>query len=87
MIPQPIVITYEGSTVNLTCNSDSFVIWKKLGETIDRKYIQQGRNLIMYNVTVQDTGRYICIGTYMDQKNMMRREMFQDYTDVNIGGI
>ncbi len=87
-ISPPIVIAEEGSTFNLTCRSDTVVVWKKVGEEISRRHIIHKRHLIMYDVTVQDTGRYICMGTYMEQQEYGKRSrIFQDYADVTIGGI
>ncbi len=83
-ISPPIVIAEEGSTFNLTCRSDTIVVWKRVGEEINRKHIIKERHLLMYDVTVQDTGRYKCMGTYKEQQEYA---VFQDYVDVTIGGI
>lgn len=80
MIDPQHVVSYEGGDIKITCKSDTPVEWTKKGsENIALSNVQAGRYLIMKNVTVRDSGKYYCFGTFLNNS-------FSDVIDILIGG-
>jgi len=55
-----------GENTKIHCNSRSLPIWKFRGEKLKQKvkqYIDMEGTLHLYNVTEENEGYYICIGT------------------------
>ncbi len=75
-------VGYEGSTVQLWCESDAPVLWRKNGEEFLYTHIlgQSEMGLILSDAVVLDSGNYSCVGTYNDFFP------FEDVVEVLIGG-
>ncbi|XP_035991115.1 hemicentin-1, partial [Fundulus heteroclitus] len=67
----------EGDVLNLTCSADSFppslIVWTKHSPNLNannRTFLSNNTgsaNLIILNMTVEDSARYICTATYMNK--------------------
>ncbi len=81
MINPPHIVSYEGSDINVSCTSDTSVQWaKKSSPNLSLSYdLQHGRHLTLKNVTMLDSGKYYCFGTYFNKN-------FTDSIDILIGG-
>ncbi len=76
-------VGYEGSIVNVWCESDTPVLWRKNGEEfLSMQSLKQSEmGLILYNAVVADSGNYSCVGTYNGSLT------FHDEIEILIGGI
>lgn len=62
------ITDYEGANINLTCESDIPVLWKRWkGKMVDTNHLKQNMSLILRNVTIKDKGSYLCIGNKDDE--------------------
>uniref|UniRef100_I3JKQ4 Ig-like domain-containing protein n=1 Tax=Oreochromis niloticus TaxID=8128 RepID=I3JKQ4_ORENI len=60
----------EGDDLNLTCSIESFppalTVWKKLGSYVNLHNDTGSATLVIYNVTTEHSGQYICAAKYLN---------------------
>ncbi len=72
-------VALEGEVVTLTCKSHTDPQWSKEEGRINSHSVFQN-SLLLYEVTEEDSGRYICYGTYPSG------ELFDESATVLVGG-